>query len=329
VLPDVMQFTVGAASGHTAAVPASLRPMEVLDENDASADRYFELLKGPGDVCSPFIWEVVTVDGLNGAPLGSHWDDLSEFPELGETEVWSFINRSGMVHPMHMHLVFFQVLDREAFTEIGGMVVPSGNRVPPPAYESGWKDTVQVNPDEIVRVITRFEDYTGLFPYHCHILEHEDHEMMRQFQTIQCGNAVLEPTEECDDGNVEAGDGCSADCRLEDATWVYGLAQGGGVAVTIDGVLLNVPTTAGETGAQVAAAIAAAIHADPTLSATGVTAFAQGNRLVTTGTIESTVSADPGIYFGTPAEVPGLTFWGLLLASGLLVTVGYRMHKLA
>jgi spore coat protein A len=327
VLPEVMKFVVGAASGHTTAVPSSLRPMEVLDENDAVADRYLELVKGPGDVCSPFTWEVVTVDGLNGAPLGSHWDDLSEFPELGDTEIWSFINRSGMVHPMHMHLVFFQVLDREAFTEVGGLVVPSGNRVAPPAYESGWKDTVQVNPDEIVRVIARFEDYAGLFPYHCHILEHEDHEMMRQFQTIQCGNAAVEPTEECDDGNTSGGDGCSADCRFEDDTFVYGLAQGGSVDVTIDGVLLNVPTTPGQTGAQVADAIAAAINADPTLSADGVTAFSQGNRLVTTGTIDASVSSDPGIYFGSPAQVPGLTVWGVGIVAGLLMLAGLRMQQ--
>jgi len=85
---------------------------------------------------------------------------------------------------MHMHLVFFQVLDRQAFEEVGGQVVPIGSPIPPPPHEMGWKDTVQVGPNEIVRVIARFEDYTGLYPYHCHILEHEDHEMMREFQVL-------------------------------------------------------------------------------------------------------------------------------------------------
>ena len=64
-------------------------------------------------------------------------------------------------------------------------IVPSGNRVAPPAYEAGWKDTVQVDPDQIVRVIARFEDYTGLFPYHCHILEHEDEGCMTQMQIVK------------------------------------------------------------------------------------------------------------------------------------------------
>jgi cysteine-rich repeat protein len=272
---------------------------------------------------------VVSVDGLNGPVLGSHWNDLSEFPELGDTEVWSFINRSGIVHPMHMHLVFFQVLDRESFTEVGDQVMPSGNRVPPPAYESGWKDTVQVNPDEIVRVIARFEDYAGLFPYHCHILEHEDHEMMRQFRTVQCGNGVPEPTEECEDGDNIGGDGCSADCRLEDAVWVLGEAQGGGVQVTVDGVLLNVPTSPGQDAGQVAAAIAAAINGDPTLASNGVTALALGNQVVTTGTIEATSSSDPGIYLAISTAIPGLTIWGVLLLLGLMAIPALRMKSAA
>jgi len=61
-------------------------------------------------------------------------------------------------------------------------VVPGCNPQPPLAEEAGWKDTVMVGPNQIVRVITRFEGYKGKYPYHCHILEHEDHEMMRQFQ---------------------------------------------------------------------------------------------------------------------------------------------------
>jgi spore coat protein A len=109
---------------------------------------------------------------------------VTELPELDTTEVWSFVNRSGVTHPMHMHLVFFQVLDRQSFDEVGGLVVPIGSPVPPPAREVGWKDTVRVGPNEIVRVIARFEDYEGLFPYHCHILEHEDHEMMREFHVV-------------------------------------------------------------------------------------------------------------------------------------------------
>jgi spore coat protein A len=181
VVPDVMKFVVQSAAGDQDPLPAALRPLEQLDEADSVKQREFELLKGPGNECSPFIWEIVSTDGLNGPVLGSLWDDITEDPRLLDTEVWRFINRSGMTHPMHMHLVMFQVLDRQTFDDSGGTIVPTGPLVPPAAYEAGWKDTVQVAPGEMVRVIARFEDYEGLYAYHCHILEHEDHEMMRQF----------------------------------------------------------------------------------------------------------------------------------------------------
>jgi spore coat protein A len=184
VVSDVMEFRVRMMTGFTDPVPPTLRTMEILDEAAAVEFRTFELSKANGDACSPFIWEVATTDGLNGPVLGSRWDDITEFPELGTTEVWSFANRSGITHPMHMHLVMFQVLDRQDFDDVGGVIVPIGSPVPPPAHEAGWKDTVQVGPNEIVRVIARFDDYTGLFAYHCHILEHEDHEMMREFRVV-------------------------------------------------------------------------------------------------------------------------------------------------
>jgi hypothetical protein len=111
------------------------------------------------------------------------WDDITEFPTLGTTEVWAWINRSGIVHPMHMHLVSFQVLDRQDFQVIDNVVTPVGPRIPPPAHEAGWKDTAQAWPNQITRVITRFNGFPGRYPYHCHIIEHEDHEMMRQFET--------------------------------------------------------------------------------------------------------------------------------------------------
>jgi spore coat protein A len=98
---------------------------------------------------------------------------------LGTTEVWSFINRSGVAHPMHLHLVLMQVLDRQPFIITNDLLVTTGPRVPPPADEAGWKDTVRANPSEITRVIARFDGFPGRYPYHCHIIEHEDHEMMR------------------------------------------------------------------------------------------------------------------------------------------------------
>jgi spore coat protein A len=87
-----------------------------------------------------------------------------------------------------MHLVAFQVLDRDGFTTgPGGEIIPNGTPQAPPGEESGWKDTAMVAPNEILRVIARFDDYEGAYPYHCHILEHEDNEMMRQFVVPEPG----------------------------------------------------------------------------------------------------------------------------------------------
>jgi spore coat protein A len=325
VVANVMKFAVGSTAGYTDPVPATLRPIEVLQESNAVAFRDFELKKGPADACSPFVWEVATTSGLNGAELGARWEDVTEFPELGTTEVWRFVNRSGIAHPMHMHLVMFQVLDRQAFQEVGGLVVPIGSPSPPAAHEAGWKDTVRVGANEIVRVIARFESYAGLFPYHCHILEHEDHEMMREFRTVQCGNGALEPGEACDDGNTTSGDGCYATCDLEESLTLYGLAQGGSVSVTVEGVLVAVATTAGQTPADVVAALAAAIDADPTLSAQGISAVAIGDRLVTNGALGGITIADPGLST-QPPQVPSISAWGLA-AAALLMLLAVRRGR--
>ncbi len=179
VIPDVMKFVVVAGAADTDAVPATLAEVPVIPEAESEADRDFILRRmnagGAGhEGCPTSLWAINDL----------LWDDITEFPRLGGVEIWSFVNASGITHPMHMHLVQFQALDRQPFELVSGEPVPTGPRVPLPPEERGWKDTVLVPPNEIVRVIARFEDYTGLFPYHCHILEHEDHEMMRQFQVV-------------------------------------------------------------------------------------------------------------------------------------------------
>ena len=121
-------------------------------------------------------------------------------PRLGSTEVWHLINTTEDAHPIHLHLVRFQVLDRQRFDRAAylrdwGAVRPGegpdpiavepylqGAREAPPLNERGWKDTVRADPGEVVRIIARFEGYTGKYPWHCHMLEHEDNEMMLQFE---------------------------------------------------------------------------------------------------------------------------------------------------
>ncbi len=172
VTPNVMRFIVQAATGSTAALPTTLRPVTPMLESSAAVKREFSLQKFAGS-CPSVRWLI----------NGKEWSDISEFVHLDTNEVWSFINRSDESHPMHLHLVQFQVLDRQDFVVNAGQVEPTGPRVPPPPEESGWKDTVQCPPGKITRVISRFADYRGDFVYHCHILEHEDGEMMRQFRT--------------------------------------------------------------------------------------------------------------------------------------------------
>ena len=91
-------------------------------------------------------------------------------------------------HPIHLHLVRFQILDRRTFepyiyyTE--GKVKYIGPPVPPDPSEAGWKDTVQAQPNMITRIIARFEGYPGRYVWHCHLLEHEDNEMMRPYDVV-------------------------------------------------------------------------------------------------------------------------------------------------
>ena len=91
-------------------------------------------------------------------------------------------------HPIHLHLVRFQLLDRrrfEPFTfKVRGVLKYTGNPVPPDPNEAGWKDTVRVPPDSVTRIIARFEGYPGRYVWHCHILEHEDNEMMRPYDVL-------------------------------------------------------------------------------------------------------------------------------------------------
>lgn len=173
---NVMQFRVQAATGHTAAIPNPLASVPRTQESEASVTRTFTLSKDNDATCGHDMW------------LINHlmWDDIVDFPKLGDTEIWQWVNQSGVSHPMHIHLVEFQVLDRDGFTVGGGgEIIPDGTPTLPPLVERGWKDTVQATPSQITRVIARFTDYPGTFPFHCHILDHEDHEMMRQF-TVGC-----------------------------------------------------------------------------------------------------------------------------------------------
>jgi cysteine-rich repeat protein len=225
---------------------------------------------------------------------------------------------------MHMHLVFFQILDRDGFTTgAGGEIIPNGNPQPPLAEEYGWKDTAMVGPNETLRVIVRFENYKGLYAYHCHILEHEDHEMMRQFQTVFCGDAEIDPTEACDDGNALDADGCNPVCEIEEYVELSGTGtgQGGGrVDLIVSGELIRASNTTGLTAAQVVQLLADEINANANLQALGLSAIVVGNRVVTTGDIETVDVRDNGLSDVLALSVqPTQLWWGNVEAA----TSGY------
>jgi FtsP/CotA-like multicopper oxidase with cupredoxin domain len=124
----------------------------------------------------------------NGLAVKSLWmDPVSENPSVGATELWEFYNTTADAHPMHVHEVTFEVVNREGLVldEEGEEVVQpiqlDGVVTPPESSETGFKDTVISYPGQVTRVRARF-DTPGQFVWHCHIVEHEDNEMMRPYR---------------------------------------------------------------------------------------------------------------------------------------------------
>ncbi|MEK6449658.1 multicopper oxidase family protein [Priestia aryabhattai] len=102
-------------------------------------------------------------------------DPATETPLLNSVEIWELVNLTPGIHPIHIHLVNFRVLDRYN---------QNGNLVAPLPADFGLKDTVLVGPGETVRIIMKFHPFYGNYVWHCHRLEHEDHDMMRPLKII-------------------------------------------------------------------------------------------------------------------------------------------------
>ena len=124
------------------------------------------------------------------SPQALHWGaTLTEKPVVGSTEIWEIYNFTADAHPIHVHLVQFEVVNRQALvTDAEGVaVVPAqlaGDPRDPEPWETGLKDTIIVYPGEVARIKAQF-DLPGLFVWHCHILEHEDNEMMRPYRVVR------------------------------------------------------------------------------------------------------------------------------------------------
>ncbi len=191
---QIMQFNVVPAAGADTTTPPQFlqlpsltplpaetvtRPLALIEKADEGEDADGEEVEGPVEAL------LGTVE--NGVPEEKLWmDAVTENPAIGATEVWEFYNATADAHPMHVHEVTFEVVNRQnlLLDEEGEVAEPIqlvGGVSGPEASESGFKDTVIAYPGQVTRVRARF-DTPGQFVWHCHIVEHEDNEMMRPYR---------------------------------------------------------------------------------------------------------------------------------------------------
>jgi len=176
----VMQYRVSAQPVHEEfALPGTLRDVPRLQESSAVETRDLGL------------HEIRSLKGESMRMLlgRKFWHDpVTETPRLGTTEIWNLINLTEDSHPIHLHLVRFQILDRRAFDiynyQMKHRFLWRDAATPPEPGESGWKDTVRAHPSMVTRIIVPFAGYAGRYAWHCHLLEHEANEMMRPMDVL-------------------------------------------------------------------------------------------------------------------------------------------------
>jgi spore coat protein A len=185
---------------------STLNSITPLPEQDAATIRQVVLFEGLDQFgrLQPLLGiydpTLALDDPLNGSL--SWFQDLTELPFLDDIEIWEIYNTTEDAHPIHLHLVAFQPIDRESFTGavvekdqpqhgttltgVGGILTSlslNGDNRDPEPNEQGLKDTIVALPGEVTRVIAKF-DRVGRYVWHCHILSHEDHEMMRPYEVL-------------------------------------------------------------------------------------------------------------------------------------------------
>lgn len=181
---QIMAFRVSAAPPVESAIPSTLREAPIATPGPVANTRQLILFEGT-DEFGRLETHLGTVS--DGALMFD--DPITERPVLGSTEIWEVYNETADTHPIHLHLVSFLILSRQKFqatespdgklTDISLLGEPK----PPAANEQGWKDTVQMRPGEVTRIIMTFTR-PGLYVWHCHILSHEEHDMMRPFEVV-------------------------------------------------------------------------------------------------------------------------------------------------
>lgn len=183
-LSKIMQFRVKRPLKwkDTSEIPEELRHMHKLDEMQAKKTRTLIL---DGDQVDEHGRAMLLLDN-------KMWTDpATETPEYDSIEVWELVNLTQFPHPIHLHLVQFQILDRRVFdidyfNETGQIRYPEDSEIEPPMdFENGWKDVVRADPGKVTRIIAHFKNFAGDYVWHCHILEHEDHDMMRPLRVVK------------------------------------------------------------------------------------------------------------------------------------------------
>jgi len=188
--PDIMVFRVAAPlqGRDRSRVPDTLNSVPLFSPAQAVATR--DLVLSELDSAPPF--ENPIIAQINGVM----WSDpVTETPKAGSVEIWRIVNTTGDAHPIHIHLVQFQILERRHFdiNQYPPVVFDQPAQPPENNERPAWKDTVISYPETVTRVIARYDLPSATRPrpgqkfryvYHCHILEHEENEMMRPYDVV-------------------------------------------------------------------------------------------------------------------------------------------------
>lgn len=197
----LMAFRVGRERGTAppSALPSDLRPVHgplpAIDRAAVRRTRRLLLLEGKDRYGRLQAMLGVIAPGRPEDGTLAYADPITENPGVGDTEIWEFYNASADAHPIHLHLVGFRILDRQRFSASvrpkpmpgggeGGLLRDirlQGRTRPPAPHERGVKDTALAMPGEVLRIAATFPR-PGTYVWHCHILSHEDHEMMRPYR---------------------------------------------------------------------------------------------------------------------------------------------------
>ena len=184
---QIMQFRVVAAVAPDPTTPPQFLVLPAIIPLTGGTTRPLALMEKASEFTDGPAEAQLGIVDAGGNPVAKRWmDAVTENPAVGATEVWEYYNTTADAHPMHIHETLFQVVDRQdlAVDEDGEVIQPVelvGAPSPPESWENGWKDTVVAYPGQVTRLRLRFSN-PGQFVWHCHIVEHEDNEMMRPYR---------------------------------------------------------------------------------------------------------------------------------------------------